>query len=240
MKTARTLFYLLLATNIALGLLIALPQIGIQLPWTPTGEGRQLDQLSPEKIQLLGNAVPPQPEAPQSQPATSTQTTAAGASPTDPNTLVCAGLRNLTLEDTQQLSDAATRQGEGVTVQISGLSPTSYWVNIPPNGGKEGASKRAEVLTKVGIDDYIIVRDAGPTQYAISLGLFRSEEAARRLVEALRKKNIKSAQVTLRDNTGNNAHADITGKPAQLEALLKDYLSDHKDAQRDKCGSASN
>lgn len=230
MKTLRPFFYLLLAANIMLATLSALPLLGFQLPWAPTGEADRLTrQLSPGSIQLIaptpvkesiGSATEIPPE-------------------TNPNAISCIALRNLNLEATQKISEQAARQGDGLAVRLIGVSPTSYWVNIPPGGGKDGATKRAEVLAKAGVEDYIIVRDSGPTQFSISLGLFRSEEAANRLIEQLKKKNIKSARVTVRDNTGNNARAEISGRNEFLEPLITDFLTTHADAQRDVCSNAS-
>ncbi|GAB2896043.1 hypothetical protein GCM10027046_26760 [Uliginosibacterium flavum] len=226
MKTLRPFFYLLLAANIMLATLSALPLLGFQLPWAPTGEADRLTrQLTPENIQIIATA----PTA---------VSTSAGIPPAQsPNTISCIALRNLNLEATQQISEQAARQGDGLAVRLIGVTPTSYWVNIPPNGGKDGATKRGEILAKAGIEDYIIVRDSGPTQFAISLGLFRSEEAANRLIEQLKKKNIKSARITVRDNTNNNARAEISGRNEFLEPLITDFLTTHADAQRDVCSN---
>ena len=229
MKTLRPFFYLLLAANIMLATLSALPLLGFQLHWAPTGEADRLTrQLTPENIQIIATA----PTA-VSTSAGSTDIPATHS----PNTISCIALRNLSLEATQQISEQAARQGEGLAVRLSGVTPKSYWVNIPPNGGKDGATKRGEILAKAGIEDYIIVRDSGPTQFAISLGLFRSEEAANRLIEQLKKKNIKSARITMRDNTGNSARAEISGRNEYLEPLIADFLTTHADAQRDVCST---
>ena len=238
MKTLRPLFYLLLAANIVLAALSALPLLGIQPPWAPSGEADRLErQLAPEKIHVIGSEAK-SANTGTTPTATSEPTLEAPATP-DPNVVACAALRNLSLEATQQLTEQAGRQGNALSVRLSGVTPTSYWVNIPPAGGKEGASKRGEALANAGIEDYIIVRDSGPNQFAISLGLFRSEEAANRLIEQLKKKNIKSARITVRDNTGNNARAEISGRNELLEPLLKDFVATHKDAAREACQPAN-
>ncbi|MDP5241133.1 SPOR domain-containing protein [Uliginosibacterium sp. 31-16] len=232
MKTLRPFFYLLLAANIVLAVLSALPLLGIRPPWAPSGEADRLArQLTPEKIQLITTETR---AAPASVSTAITPTTDIRTN-IDPNALACAALRNLNLEATQQLSDRAARQGDGLSVRLIGVTPTSYWVNIPPNGGKEGASKRGEVLTKVGVEDYFIERKPGPNQFAISLGLYLNEDAAKRQLEQLRKKGVTTARITVRDNTGNNARAEISGRNEYLEPLIKDFLASHKDAQRESC-----
>ena len=234
MKTLRPFFYLLLAANIVLAILLVLPLLGVQLPWTPSGEaGRLTRQLNPEKIQPLG-ADFAKPAASPADSTASSPATDTATSP-DPGSTACAALRNLTQDATQKLTEQATRQDKGLVVRTTGVAPKSYWVNIPPNGGKDAATKRGEDLTKAGIEDFIIVRDSGPNQFAISLGLFRSEEAANRLIEQLKKKNIKTARIAVRDNTGTGARAEITGRSESLELVLKDFLATNKDAQRDVC-----
>jgi hypothetical protein len=238
MKTLRALFYLLLAADIVLAALLLLPMAGVQLPWTPIGEAERLThQLSPEKIQIRTEQSAPLPVISANAPASTADQPAATPS-TEQDTDICVRLSRLTTKDTQQLSDLATlQQPNGVTIQVGDVAPPSYWVYIPPSGGLDGANKRAAILTKIGIEDYSIVRDAGPTQFSVSLGLFRNEDAANRLLDAVHKKNIKSARIAERDNTGNNAHAELTGPQSQLTPLIKDFLGKHKDAQRDACSS---
>lgn len=229
MKTFRSLFYLFLAANLVLAVFSVAPLLGIQLPWAPTGEAdRLIRQLNPEKIRPLPaeQVAPKSVDAPQA-PANDTAAVS--------STAVCVALRNLTTEANAQLADLAGKQGDGVSLRTSGVVSPSYWVHIPPSGGKDGATKRADVLAKAGVEDYLIVRDAGPTQYAISLGLFRNEDAANRLVEQLRKKKITSARIAVRDNTGNNAKAEVSGRSDLVEPLLKDFIDHHKDVQHAPC-----
>jgi hypothetical protein len=254
MKTVLALFYLFLSANIVLAPMLFLPILGVQLPWTPIGESERLThQLTPEKIQL--GSAPSAQAAPASAPVaigtgdSTPSPTASGTIPAPPlaasspapvvatNTNTCVTLRKLTQGDTQKLNDQVSQQ-TGLSLNISDVSPNSFWVYIPPNGGIDGANRRAETLNKIGIEDYSIVRDPGSNQFAISLGLFHNEDAANRLLDTVHKKNIKSARIAIRDNTGTNARAELKGPATSVEALLKDFLGQHKDVQRDTCSTA--
>lgn len=225
MKAWRTPIYLLLAINLVLALLSGISLLGQRLPWAESGERERLArQLTPDQIRVG------EPVAAQSAQASSTLPAASAD---------CALIRSLTQEDSQQLEgmarDYAARLGVSIRSRSSGIVPNSYWVHIPPSGGREGATKRAEVLTRAGVTDLIIIRDPGPNQYAVSLGLFRSEEAAKRLMEQLRSKKISTVRMAVRDNTGTNARTELTGPPLIIDALLQDFLATHAQARRDSC-----
>lgn len=255
MKTARTLFYLLLATNLVLGIASLLPFAGVRLPWATAGESERLShQLTPEKIRIESPATveapatqsapaveasaPPVEDAsqPQATEAPSTTSAPAKTSPAAASTTTakCAAVSKLSQAETQDLAARAARL-EGLKVRVSGVNPTSFWVIIPPNGGKDGAKKRIELLGKAGFDDRYVVHDPGPNLYAVSIGKFHNEEAAKRLVESLRAKNFKTAIITPLDESGRDARADVSGRADMLDKLMRDFLADHKEAQRDDC-----
>ncbi len=74
---------------------------------------------------------------------------------------------------------------------------TAYWVFIPPLTSKAAAETRAAVLRAAGIKDFFVV-DTGPQRWAISLGLFRTEEAANAYVAELGGKGVSNAKAELR------------------------------------------
>lgn len=75
----------------------------------------------------------------------------------------------------------------------------AWWVYIPSPGSRDAAQKKAAELKALGIEDYFIVQDAGPTRWSLSLGVFRSEESARNRLDSLRAKRIGSARIGTRD-----------------------------------------
>lgn len=235
MHLFRTFFYLALAGNIVLAVLSGMSFAGMHAPWQAAGESeRTKRQLVPEKIVLVQDAKPasatastsPTPQAaPQPAPLPATDS---------PACIAFASLGNADVENIKSLVSSA---GSSLKLKINGVQPSSYWVNIPPSGGKDGANRRGEILAKAGITDFIIVRESGPNQFAISLGLFRNEDAARRLVEQLQKKGIKTAIITTRDNTGKAARVEIHGMSSQLAGLGNEIRASLNGAQSDDCGA---
>ena len=66
---------------------------------------------------------------------------------------------------------------------------TRYWVFIPPTNDRRAAENRMAELRKQGVQDLSIRPDN-----AISLGVFSSEEAARRFLTSLQAKNVRGAE----------------------------------------------
>ncbi|MDD3433673.1 MAG: SPOR domain-containing protein, partial [Tepidiphilus sp.] len=76
--------------------------------------------------------------------------------------------------------------------------PVSWRVVLPPQGSAAAANRRLENLHQAGVDDAFVIRDPGPLQWGISLGLFRSPEGAEKKMAELRTKNVKDAQIVAR------------------------------------------
>lgn len=76
---------------------------------------------------------------------------------------------------------------------------TSYWVYIPPLKSKSEMDRKVGELRERGVKDYTLILEAGRWHYAIALGVFRSEEAAKKLLAQLREKGVRSAQVGERE-----------------------------------------
>jgi hypothetical protein len=66
---------------------------------------------------------------------------------------------------------------------------TRYWVFIPPTNDRRAAESRMAELRKQGVQDLSIRPDN-----AISLGVFSSEEAARRYLTSMQAKNVRGAE----------------------------------------------
>jgi hypothetical protein len=76
---------------------------------------------------------------------------------------------------------------------------TSYWVYIPPLRTKADMERKSNELKERGITDYSPLLESGRWHYAISLGVFRGEEGARKHLAFLREKGVRSAQVGERE-----------------------------------------
>jgi cell division septation protein DedD len=80
-------------------------------------------------------------------------------------------------------------------------TPNSWWVRVPPQPSREQAERRVQELRQLGVRDTYIVPDSGPTQFAISLGVFKTENRARQLLGQLQAQGVRNAGVEPRMST---------------------------------------
>lgn len=75
-----------------------------------------------------------------------------------------------------------------------------YWVHMPPLKTKAEIDRKVGELKALGIVDFYVVQDAGQWRNAVSLGLFKSEEAANAMLAGLRERGVRSAIITRREH----------------------------------------
>lgn len=102
-----------------------------------------------------------------------------------------------------------------------------YWAYIPPLKDKAAVSQKILQLKARGIQEYFVVTEAGAWHNAISLGVFKTQEAAQGFLDSLRTKGVVSAQVGERASkfkvtvfTLNGVDSGVEGA---LMAMQKDF-----------------
>jgi len=135
-------------------------------------------QISPEKVKLVkAGAVPP--AANREKP---------------PLSVVCVEWGPVGAADVARAAAAMAKLDVGDRLS-SHESGDNYWVYIPPMRLRADADKKANELRALGISDFFVVQEAGPAQFALSLGVFKTEGAANNHLAQLRSKGIRSAIV---------------------------------------------
>jgi hypothetical protein len=74
-----------------------------------------------------------------------------------------------------------------------------YWVHMAPLKTKGEVDRKVGELKALGVTEFFVVTDAGPWRNAVSLGLFKNEDAAKSELERLRALGVRSAMVTRRE-----------------------------------------
>jgi hypothetical protein len=95
-----------------------------------------------------------------------------------------------------------------------------YWVYIPPLKDKAAINKKIAQLKERGVSEYFIVQEAGTWMNAISLGVFRTEEAAQHYLNKLRSNKIISAKVGKRNSKHKLSIIMLNDIDAGIEAKL--------------------
>jgi hypothetical protein len=79
----------------------------------------------------------------------------------------------------------------------------SYMVFIPEEDGRQGAERRAAELRRLGLTDFYIMPESSPRHDAISLGLFKTETAAKAHIGNLIALGVRSARIAERTASSN-------------------------------------
>ncbi len=193
MNTLKWILGLLLATNL---ILLATIQWGADV----TGEdgvAQSQSQFNAEKIKLL-NAPAALPDTAMKQPVE----TEPGVSAATAQTSVCMEWGEFSGNDLSRATEAlaAMNLGDRI-VQHQAEHDAGYWVYMPPLSSRADVDKKIRQLKALGVTDYFVVQDATQWLNAISLGIFKTEDAARLFLDRMKAKGVHSAVMGKRDGT---------------------------------------
>lgn len=141
---------------------------------------------------------------------------AAAAKPAAPAPVSCRLASGLGTVEAEKLR-AALAAVSGLSVAVRPEAESSnYWVMIPPLANKAAAEKKASELKAQGVTDYLIVKD-GPSKFAISLGWYKTENAAQEQLAKLGKKGVRSARIDAQRKSAEGVQLEVRG-PADAVA----------------------
>lgn len=70
---------------------------------------------------------------------------------------------------------------------------SGYWVYMPPLKNKAAVNRKVAQLKALGVEDYYVVQEPPKMVNVISLGVFKTREAAKNFLASLQKKGVHSA-----------------------------------------------
>lgn len=153
--------------------------------------GAQADALAKQAAAARADdAVPPAPDA---EPA--------AAPPAPAPTIACTEVGTFDAAEARRFDTrlAALDLGERSSRQARQEQDVSSWlVNIPPQGSKEAADKKAGELRNLGISNFFVMQGDSPLKWAISLGVFKTETGAQTFLAQLNKQGVRTARITPR------------------------------------------
>jgi hypothetical protein len=213
----RTLFFLLLLANVAL---IAFGRFGdVLFP----GESQLLQQqINPGAIKLL----------------TPAQVARSAAARRD-KTVTCLEWGGFAVAEAGRADQALAplaALAPGTRVAQRGVSEiTTWWVFVPPQGSRQAAMVKAGELKSLGIEDYFVLQEDSKFRFAISLGVFRTQDAARNRLEQLRAKGVRSAQVGARDTQPETIWFQVRNFPQGVAAKLNELRKEFPGSELRDC-----
>lgn len=202
----RWVFLLLLAVNIGFGVFVYLRDMA------PNPDAQLIAlQMNADKVRI----VPPRP-APAPAPVSASARAAC---------IEWGGFGTGEPARAQSALDRLALGGRARRVEVSVTA--GYWVFIPPLRSQPALERKVTELRRMGVDEYFPLMDPGRWRYAISLGVFRSEEGAARYLAQLRQKGVRSATVGEREQRVTQTAFLISDptkeESAQLAALKNEF-----------------
>lgn len=155
-------------------------------------------QIAPEKIRLLKASGGVPAEKPKASPRPKPAAPAKSAAPVPAACLewgIFAGPGVVRAESALAGLELPAGRLERAVTDAGG-----YWVYMPPLKGKVDVDRKIRELRDLGVTEFFVVQDAGPWRNAISLGIFRTDEAAQAFLARLRQRGVRSAIAERREN----------------------------------------
>lgn len=102
-----------------------------------------------------------------------------------------------------------------------------YWIYIPPLKSPAQIKKKIDQLKKFGVEDYFVMKEAGTWKNAISLGMFKTEDSAKKYLAKLRENGVRSAKIGPRNSKLKYTVFELSRldstMTSQITALRKDF-----------------
>jgi hypothetical protein len=229
----KILFGLLLLIN---GVLFALQQ-GFLGAWPPSGSrepSRLTQQMNAGQLKLvpLPDAMPDAkpavapaavtatPVATVTAPALATVQTLARADKISA-VLACTEVGNFDATEAKRFETQLAALSLGNRLTRSPVQDNArFMVYIPPLASKDAADKKASELKRLGVADFFVIQDHTALQWGISLGIFKSAEAARNHLAALAQKGVHSARIGPQNPAPNKFLFQLRGLDASGKSSL--------------------
>ncbi len=200
------LLWLLLFVNVVLLAYFNLagqPEVELQIAQTP---------LNPEKIRLLS------PEEIEALPKRELATIAENSQVPQYGCYEWGTFSRAKLASAQ--SYLSRHALEVKVVQHSAEEATRYWVYIPRIGNAQAAQAKMDELRALGVTDMVVVQDQQSAN-VISLGVFKDEQLATKLLEDLKSKGVSTAVKGVRNKEQGRSSLYISNMPLALVSELE-------------------
>ena len=218
----KALFLALLLANLAL---FAATQgyLGRILPDGREPE-RMDNQIKPEKIVLIS---PEQAAKIESQ---------FPGKPAQAERTACVELGAVTGEDIKRAQALLASMDLGTRLSTRKASEAmTFMVYMPSQGNLAAANSKSAELKKLGVTDFFVMQEEGQFKFAISLGVFKSEEGAKNHLATLNTKGVKTARIVTRGATVDKAWFQVRDVEAALYGRLDELRRELPGADLKEC-----
>ncbi len=133
----------------------------------------------------------------------------------------CIEVGNFDLAEARRFEQALTPLALGDRLSQRAIPDGErYIVYIPPLADKESADRKGAELRGLGVTDYFVFSDNSDLRFGISLGMFKSAEAANQHLANLARKGVRTAKVAARPSANARTAYQLRGLDGAAEAAL--------------------
>jgi hypothetical protein len=232
------IFWSLLLAN---GALLALQLSGGAALSDKREPNRLANQLNADKIKLISakqaNALTSAPTAPAPQSPPAEPTVAVAPTVKKPELVACTEIGNFLPADAKRFEERLAPLALGDRQARRNIQEVaSHMVYIPPQGEKEGADRRVSELRQQGISNFFVIQDNSPLRWGISLGIFKTEAAAKNHLANLSRQGVRGARIGARSVTSNKVAFQLRNLDPATKARLEQIKGDFPNQEMHGCG----
>jgi hypothetical protein len=202
--------------------------------------------LSPEQVAQAAKRVPPAaakqiaqvvPKAPEAEVAAKPPEAQVAAKPPERVKIAaCVELGGFNPAEVAKAGQALEAFALGPRLSQRRVDEVAgFWVFLPPQANRQGANRKVAELKKLGIDEFFVVQDDPSFRFAISLGVFKSEEAARSRLQELRAKGVRTARVGARETQVPKVFFTVRDVPEPVVGKLNELRQAFPGAELKEC-----
>jgi SPOR domain len=135
-------------------------------------------------------------------------------------------------DELKRATDALKQLKPGDKLGVRRVERTvGFWVYIPPQRNRAEVNRRIEELKQSGVTEYFVMQNEGKWHNAISLGLFKTEEAAHHFLASVEARGVKSAKLGPRAGKLSATVFEFREPDANLAAKVTALARDFPDSE---------
>lgn len=186
----------------------------------------QISLLSASAVQELLDAEHAKEQAEAEAEAEKNNAAKTAPTPVKPEIFACLELGSLPLADGPKVEEKLRSLNFAQRQQrLTVMETAAHMVYIPPQGSKENADKKAAELRRRGIEDFFVVQDNSPMRWAISLGVFKTEDAAKNHLANLNAQGVRTARIGPRSVTASKYNYQFKNLNATEKQKLEQVVA---------------
>lgn len=113
---------------------------------------------------------------------------------------------------------------------------SAYVVQMPPQGSKEAADKKAGELRNLKVTDFYVINDENsPVRWSISLGVYKSKLAAQKQLDILNQQGVQTAVISPRTGSTNKLVYQLRNLSPDLVSKINAISAKYPAQERKPC-----